>query len=109
MSDTRLRSIALRAPEQRARHLAASACLLAIGALAAHQAWLLRAWVQALPPGHGRQQPEHFLPLALRRALPDVHAALDALATVVSRHPSTDGSERLLLRSEEHTSELQSH
>ena len=38
MSDTRLRSIALRAPEQRARHLAASACLLAIGALAAHQA-----------------------------------------------------------------------
>ena len=63
-----------------------------------HVAHLLRLWVQALPQGPRSRQPEHFLPLRVRNALPAWQAKLDGLATLHQRHPAQDGSERLLVK-----------
>ena len=72
--------------------------LRAHGALPAHEARVLRHWANALPLDSGRPRIEHFLPLALRRALPALLDELGALAALRSAHPGADGSERLLLR-----------
>ncbi len=72
--------------------------LQAQGAGPRHVAHLLRLWVQALPHGPRRRQPEHFLPQAVRDGLPVWQAALARLATLQSRHPAQDGSERLLVQ-----------
>jgi 23S rRNA (adenine2503-C2)-methyltransferase len=72
--------------------------LRAQGAGPLHIEHLLRLWVQALPSGPRRRQPEHFLPLAVRLAQPAFQAELSNLATLASRHPAQDGSERLLLK-----------
>ncbi len=71
--------------------------LRAAGALPVHEARVLRSWAQALPWDSGRSRPEHFLPLALRAALPALQADLAALATLRSQHPGDDGSARLLV------------
>jgi 23S rRNA (adenine2503-C2)-methyltransferase len=71
--------------------------LRALGALPLHEAHVLRLWVQALPMDSGRSRPEHFLPLALRDALPALMAELAGLATLQSEHPAEDGSARLLV------------
>ena len=68
------------------------------GAGARHVAHLLRLWVQALPHGPRRRQPEHFLPKAVRDDLPAWQATLAGLATLHQRHPAQDGSERLLVK-----------
>ena len=64
-----------------------------------HEERVLRAWTGARPLADGpRQKPaEHFLPLALRDALPELTARLDSLARLRSAHPGADGSERLLV------------
>ncbi len=69
------------------------------GAKPAHEARVLRAWMQAQPLAHGtrRQAAQDFLPLALRNDLPALSATLDALARVKSEHPGADGSARLLV------------
>ncbi len=72
--------------------------LQAQGAGPRHVAHLLRLWVQALPQGPRRRQPEHFLPQRVRAGLPDWQARLEGLATLHQRHPAADGSERLLVR-----------
>ncbi len=72
--------------------------LHAQGALPAHEARVLRHWATALPLDSGRRRIEHFLPLALRQALPALLDELGALATLQCAHPGADGSERLLLR-----------
>ncbi|HMO46797.1 MAG TPA: RNA methyltransferase [Rubrivivax sp.] len=72
--------------------------LRALGAKAAHEERVLRHWARALPPQAGRQRLEHFLPLALRRALPALWQELAALATLHSVHAGADGAQRLLLR-----------
>ncbi|MDN3919991.1 RNA methyltransferase [Roseateles violae] len=71
--------------------------LRALGALPKHEQRVLRDWVQALPHDRGRRRPEHFLPLALREALPALDAELQGLARLISEHPGEDGSARLLV------------
>jgi 23S rRNA (adenine2503-C2)-methyltransferase len=73
--------------------------LLAAGARDCHLDRVLRAWTQGKPLDAGpRSQPaEHYLPLALRNALPALGAELSGLARVRSEHPGDDGSSRLLV------------
>ena len=73
---------------QRLRHL---------GALPLHEQRVLRLWAQAKPQGSGRRRPEHFLPLALRDALPALADELASLARLRSQHAGADGSARLLV------------
>ncbi len=71
----------------------------AAGAKDCHVDRVLRAWVQAKPLDSGarRHQPENYLPLALRTALPALQEKLSSLARVRSEHPGEDGSSRLLV------------
>jgi 23S rRNA (adenine2503-C2)-methyltransferase len=62
-----------------------------------HEAHLLRSWAQARPWVHPVRAPLHFLPRRLREAWPGIQEGLDALATLRSRHPAADSSERLLV------------
>jgi 23S rRNA (adenine2503-C2)-methyltransferase len=73
--------------------------LLATGARDCHIDRVLRAWTQGKPLDAGpRSQPaEHYLPLALRNALPALDAQLSGLARMRSEHPGDDGSSRLLV------------
>ena len=73
--------------------------LRGLGARPCHEDRVLRAWTGARPLADGpRHKPaEHFLPLALRTALPDLTTRLDGLARLRSAHPGADGSERLLV------------
>lgn len=71
-----------------------------LGALPMHRARMLRAWLQgkALDAGTKRQATEDFLPLSVRNGVAQIAAELDGLATIHSRHPAGDNSERLLVR-----------
>jgi 23S rRNA (adenine2503-C2)-methyltransferase len=68
-----------------------------LGALPVHEQRVLRDWLQALPHDRGRRRPEDFLPKALRAALPQVDAELQAIVRLISTHATDDGSARLLL------------
>jgi 23S rRNA (adenine2503-C2)-methyltransferase len=68
-----------------------------LGAGPGHQAHVLRRWVQARPQHSGRRRIEHYLPLALREALPELVDQLAGLATLRSEHLAGDGSARLLV------------
>ncbi|EON14362.1 RNA methyltransferase [Pandoraea sp. SD6-2] len=72
--------------------------LAALGAQPVHRGRVARVWLngQALDTGTRRRSSEHFLPLALRNALPALTAELDGLARVRSEHTGNDGS-RLLV------------
>ena len=72
--------------------------LYATGAKDCHIDRVLRAWTQAKPLDSGarRHQPENYLPLALRTALPALQNELSGLARVRSEHPGEDGT-RLLV------------
>lgn len=72
--------------------------LAALDARPLHRGRTLRVWLsgQALGTGTKRRASEHFLPLALREALPALTAELDGLARIRSEHPGHDGS-RLLV------------
>ncbi|MFU1910471.1 RNA methyltransferase [Bordetella hinzii] len=72
--------------------------LAALGALPVHRGRLVRAWLQgqALDVGTRRQSSAHFLPLALRGAVPALTAELAGLARVRAEHAGHDGS-RLLV------------
>jgi len=72
--------------------------LAALGALPVHRGRIVRVWLkgQALDIGTRRRSSEHFLPLALRDAVPALTAELDGLARVRSEHTGNDGS-RLLV------------
>jgi len=71
--------------------------LAALGAKPVHVQRVLRHWTHALPQDHGRRQPQHFLPLAVRQALPTLTDELADLARLHSQHPGEDGSARLLI------------
>ncbi|WP_159691156.1 RNA methyltransferase [Cognatazoarcus halotolerans] len=71
--------------------------LRAAGAKPCHEARLMRAWTQVLPLDGGPRPAEHFLPLAVREALPALTDTLDGLARLRSSHPAEDGSVRLLV------------
>jgi 23S rRNA (adenine2503-C2)-methyltransferase len=68
-----------------------------LGAKPVHEQRVLRLWAQALPQDSGKRQPEDFLPLALRHAMPALTQELAALARLRSEHPGEDGSSRLLV------------
>jgi 23S rRNA (adenine2503-C2)-methyltransferase len=72
--------------------------LAALGALPVHRGRVVRDWLngQALDSGTRRRHSEHFLPLALRDAVPALTAELDGLARIHSEHAGNDGS-RLLV------------
>ena len=71
--------------------------LTELGAKPAHSQRLLRQWVMAPPLAAGPRQPEHWLPLALRQALPALTEEWLGLARLQSQHPGEDGSARLLV------------
>ena len=71
--------------------------LRALGAKPTHEQRLLRQWANALPLAAGRREPAHWLPLALRNALPTLAVDWQGLARLQSQHPGDDGSARLLL------------
>ena len=71
--------------------------LRAAGAKPAHEQAALKAWAKALPLDSGRQQPENFLPLPLRNALPGLATELASIARLRSTHSGGDGSARLLV------------
>jgi len=68
-----------------------------LGAKPAHEARILRAWLQGKPLDAGPRRAEDVLPLSVRAALPTLTTELDALAGVRSEHPGEDGSARLLV------------
>jgi len=68
-----------------------------LGAKPCHERRVLRAWTQALALDCGRQPAGDFLPLRLRRALPELAAELAGLARIRAEHASADGSARLLV------------
>ncbi|MCB5364472.1 RNA methyltransferase [Pusillimonas sp. CC-YST705] len=72
--------------------------LIALGALPVHRGRVMRVWLkgQAIDTGTRRRSSEHFLPLALREAVPALTAELDGLARIRSEHAGNDGS-RLLV------------
>lgn len=72
--------------------------LAALGALPVHRGRVARVWLngQALDSGTRRRSSEHFLPLALRDAVPALTTELDGLARIRSEHAGNDGS-RLLV------------
>ena len=72
--------------------------LRAAGALPLHEERVLRHWTQALPLHAGRRRIEDFLPLALRRMLPQLMDELASLLRLHSVHAGEDGSQRLLLQ-----------
>ena len=72
--------------------------LRALGASPQHEHRVLRLWSNALPQTAGKRQLEHFLPAALRAALPMLEAELASLAQLDTAHPGDDGSERLLVK-----------
>ncbi|WBY02682.1 RNA methyltransferase [Ramlibacter tataouinensis] len=72
--------------------------LRAAGAGPMHERRVLRLWSHALPQDSGPRDIGSFLPKSLIEALPAIATEFASLATLVSRHPAEDGSERLLVR-----------
>src|SRR5262245_15791740 len=72
--------------------------LRAAGARPRHETLMLRAWVRGLPLDAFAQSEDAQLPLALRRALPELAQRFATLVTVLSEHRGADASLRLLLR-----------
>ena len=71
--------------------------LVSLGANPRHVAHVMRRWAQARPQDSGRRRIEHYLPQALREALPGLVDELAGLARLRSLHPAADGSARLLI------------
>ena len=71
--------------------------LQGLGAGPGHEAHVLRRWAQARPQDSGRRRIEHYLPQALREALPALALEFTGLARLRSEHPAADGSARLLV------------
>jgi 23S rRNA (adenine2503-C2)-methyltransferase len=67
------------------------------GALAIHEARVLRRWIHAQPQAGGKQPADDFFPARLRAALPAFEAELAGLARLQSEHRGEDGSARLLV------------
>lgn len=71
--------------------------LRALGAKPEHEQRVLRDWVLVRSHDQGRRRADHYLPLALREALPRIDAELHAMARLLSSHPTEDGSARMLV------------
>jgi 23S rRNA (adenine2503-C2)-methyltransferase len=71
--------------------------LRSTGAKSSHEQAVLSSWVHALPLDSGRSQSENFLPLSMRRSLPEFATELASIARLRATHPGSDGSSRLLI------------
>jgi 23S rRNA (adenine2503-C2)-methyltransferase len=71
--------------------------LTALGAQPLHAERVLRDWVRVMDHDRGRRRPDDFLPRPVREALPRIDGELDGLARILSTHPASDGSARLLV------------
>jgi 23S rRNA (adenine2503-C2)-methyltransferase len=71
--------------------------LRSLGAKPCHEQRVLRAWTQVRSLDTRHRRAEDFLPLALRKTLPELMAEMHALAQLQSEHPGEDGSARLLV------------
>jgi 23S rRNA (adenine2503-C2)-methyltransferase len=71
--------------------------LRALGAKPEHEQRILRDWIQVRSHDSGRRRANDYLPLSLRTALGELDAQLRGMARLVSRHPTEDGSARLLV------------
>ncbi len=71
--------------------------LAALGAKPAHEARLLRGWLQGCGYDRKHSPAETFFPQALRGALPEIEAELASLAQLKSEHPAGAGVARLLV------------
>ncbi len=72
--------------------------LRALGAKPEHEARVLRHWLHDLPLTAGKPALASFLPKAVFEALPELLLGLDALLSIRSEYPGSDGqSARLLL------------
>jgi 23S rRNA (adenine2503-C2)-methyltransferase len=71
--------------------------LRALGAKPEHEQRILRDWIQVRSHDSGRRRADDYLPLSLRAALGELDAQLRGMARLVSRHPTEDGSARLLV------------
>ena len=69
----------------------------ALGAKPPHVQALLKAWTRALPLDTCRGDPARYFPASLLNALPALAGELAGLAAARSTHPSSDGSERILV------------
>jgi 23S rRNA (adenine2503-C2)-methyltransferase len=67
------------------------------GALAVHEARVLRRWIEGRSLDGGRPPADDFFPARLRAALPAWQAGTQRLARLVAEHPAEDGSARLLV------------
>lgn len=67
------------------------------GARPLHVEAILRAWLAGKPLDAGRRAPEAFFPGSLRRALGEITAQVNALATLRTQQKSDDGTQRLLV------------
>lgn len=70
------------------------------GAKNLHQQRILRAWLhgRSLDAGPRHQPAEHFLPLSVRHALPELQQRLEQIVQLETQHPDAAGSVRLLLK-----------
>src|SRR5688572_20686107 len=68
------------------------------GARDVHRRLMLRRWLAGMDVGEGATRGSEQFPAAMIAKLPDFSRVLASLAQVVSRHPSSDGSTRLLIR-----------
>ena len=92
-----LSSSPLFAAEAGARIAELRSTLRALGAAPIHESRILKLWTQAIPWDAPRKHPADHLPRAVDQALPSLTRALDDLARLQLREPSTaDEGERLL-------------
>ncbi|HUR28230.1 MAG TPA: RNA methyltransferase [Planctomycetota bacterium] len=68
------------------------------GAGAVHRRILLRRWLSGRAVSEGATRASEQFPAAVIAKLPALATELDKIACIVSRHPSSDGSTRLLIR-----------
>lgn len=68
------------------------------GAKPLHIQRILRAWINAATLDSGRKAAENVLPKSVRQELPVLEQQLSDLLHVVSEHPGSDGSSRLLMQ-----------
>jgi 23S rRNA (adenine2503-C2)-methyltransferase len=68
-----------------------------LGAKPEHERYILRAWLHGQPLDTCPHSPENYFPGKIRDAIPVLTQKLQALCRLSSKHPSQDGSSRLLV------------
>ena len=85
------------APDEAGRLAGLRRRIAAHGGAPPHARHLIGLWLRGQPLATPYRGDPTFLPRRLREALPQLDAELEAIASVLSRHPGDDGAERMLL------------